>query len=63
MTSETSKTFSGANLIPMSGEGKRFKKYGYRVAKPLIEVNKKPMILNVCETFPKSNNWNLILHM
>ena len=59
---KTSKTFSGANLIPMSGEGKRFKKYGYRVTKPLIEVNKKPMILNVCETFPKSNNWNFVIN-
>ena len=24
--------FPGANLIPMSGEGKRFKEYGYRVS-------------------------------
>ena len=59
---KTSKTFRGSNLIPMSGEGKRFKKYGYRVTKPLIEVNKKPMILNACETFPKSNNWNFIIN-
>ena len=58
----TTKMFSGANLIPMSGEGKRFKKYGYRVTKPLIEVNNKPMILNVCKTFPKSKNWNFIIN-
>ena len=46
----------------MSGQGKRFKKYGYRVTKPLIEINKKPMIFNACETFPKSKNWNFIIN-
>lgn len=31
-------------LIPMAGEGSRFKKAGYTFPKPLIEVNGKPMI-------------------
>ena len=30
----------------MSGEGKRFKEYGYRVTKPLIEINKKFKLIN-----------------
>lgn len=31
-------------LIPMAGEGSRFKSVGYTFPKPLIEVNEKPMI-------------------
>lgn len=31
-------------LIPMAGEGSRFKNAGYTFPKPLIEVNGKPMI-------------------
>jgi len=31
-------------LIPMAGEGSRFKKAGYTFPKPMIEVNGKPMI-------------------
>ena len=54
--------FPGANLIPMSGEGKRFKEYGYRVTKPLIEINKKPMLINTCMTFPKTKNWNFVIN-
>lgn len=36
-------------LIPMAGEGSRFKKAGYTFPKPLIEVNGKPMIQMVVE--------------
>jgi len=36
-------------LIPMSGEGKRFKEAGYKVPKPLLDVFGKPMIQRVVE--------------
>ena len=36
-------------LIPMAGEGSRFAREGYTFPKPLIEVNKKPMIQCVVE--------------
>ena len=36
-------------LIPMAGEGSRFKKEGYTFPKPLIDVNGKPMIQCVIE--------------
>lgn len=36
-------------LIPMAGEGSRFKKDGYTFPKPLIDVNGKPMIQTVVE--------------
>lgn len=39
-------------VIPMSGVGERFKRAGYRVPKPLIEVEGKPIIQHVVELFP-----------
>jgi len=36
-------------LIPMAGEGSRFKNQGYTFPKPLIDVNGKPMIQRVVE--------------
>lgn len=36
-------------LIPMAGEGSRFKKAGYQYPKPLIDVNGVPMIQRVVE--------------
>jgi len=36
-------------LIPMAGSGSRFENAGYSFPKPLIEVNKKPMIQLVVE--------------
>lgn len=36
-------------LIPMAGSGSRFESAGYSFPKPLIEVNKKPMIQLVVE--------------
>ncbi|MDE7064841.1 MAG: NTP transferase domain-containing protein [Desulfovibrionaceae bacterium] len=39
-------------VIPMSGFGERFRKAGYTVPKPLIQVNGKPMIAHVLDLFP-----------
>lgn len=36
-------------IIPMAGNGSRFKQAGYSVPKPLIDVNGKPMIQRVVE--------------
>ena len=36
-------------LIPMAGAGSRFKENGYKLPKPLIDVNGKPMIQHVVE--------------
>lgn len=36
-------------IVPMAGEGTRFKEKGYTFPKPLIEVNGKPMIQVVVE--------------
>ena len=44
-------------LIPMAGEGSRFKKAGYTFPKPLIEVDKKPMIQFVIENLSIEANF------
>ncbi|MEM9214759.1 MAG: sugar phosphate nucleotidyltransferase [Cyanobacteria bacterium P01_F01_bin.150] len=39
-------------IIPMSGFGERFRRAGYTVPKPLIEVEGKPIIAHVVDMFP-----------
>lgn len=43
-------------LIPMSGQGVRYQKAGYKQPKPLIPVSGKPMIERLLENFP--SEWN-----
>ncbi len=45
------------NLIPMAGEGKRFKDAGYTTPKPLIPVSGKPMIIQALNGMPQSDKW------
>jgi len=44
-------------LIPMAGEGSRFKEAGYTFIKPMIEVNGKPMIQVVVENLGFEANY------
>jgi NDP-sugar pyrophosphorylase family protein len=44
-------------LIPMAGNGSRFREYGYRVAKPLIQINGKPMIFSILNSMPEQDQW------
>ncbi len=39
-------------VIPMSGRGERFRRAGYTVPKPLIEMNGNPVIAHVLDLFP-----------
>lgn len=48
------------NLIPMAGEGKRFKDEGYTISKPFIEIKGKPMIVRALECLPKAEKNILI---
>tara|TARA_B110000902_G_scaffold264972_1_gene347890 strand:+ start:3683 stop:4441 length:759 start_codon:yes stop_codon:yes gene_type:complete len=41
-------------LIPMAGAGSRFKKEGFKISKPLILVNKNPMVIEATNHLPKS---------
>ncbi len=47
-------------VIPMSGFGERFKKAGYKIPKPLIEVEGKPIISHVIDMFPGEENFLFI---
>ena len=43
-------------VIPMSGFGERFRRAGYQVPKPLIEIDGKPIIAHVADMFPGESN-------
>jgi dTDP-glucose pyrophosphorylase len=47
-------------LIPMAGAGKRFADEGYKLAKPLIPVSGKPMIIQAIESLPKAQKQVLV---
>ncbi len=47
-------------IIPMSGFGERFRKVGYKVPKPLIEIEGKPIIGHVIDMFPGESNFIFI---
>ena len=46
-------------LIPIAGEGSRFKKAGFNLPKPLIDVNGKPMLSWALKTFENLSNYDL----
>jgi NDP-sugar pyrophosphorylase family protein len=39
-------------VVPMSGFGERFRRAGYDVPKPLIEIDGKPIVAHVIDMFP-----------
>ncbi len=47
-------------IIPMSGFGERFRKAGYSLPKPLIEIDGKPIIAYVIDMFPGETNFIFI---
>jgi len=47
-------------VIPMSGFGERFRRAGYTVPKPLIEVDGKPIIGHVIDMFPGETDFIFI---
>lgn len=47
-------------IIPMSGFGERFRRAGYKVPKPLIEVDGKPIIAHVIDLFPGEKDVSFI---
>ena len=49
------------NLIPMAGEGKRFKDEGYQLPKPLIKVDGIPMVIKALNSLPKADKNLFIL--
>lgn len=47
-------------VIPMSGFGERFRRAGYAVPKPLIDVDGKPIISHVIDLFPGETDFIFI---
>ncbi|HEP6277720.1 TPA: NTP transferase domain-containing protein [Burkholderia vietnamiensis] len=47
-------------VIPMSGFGERFRRVGYEVPKPLIEIDGKPIISHVVDLFPGETDFVFI---
>ena len=47
-------------IIPMSGFGERFRQAGYKVPKPMIEIDNKPIISYVIDMFPGEKNFIFI---
>ena len=47
-------------IIPMSGYGERFRRAGYPIPKPLIEINGRPIIAHVVEMFPGESEFLFI---
>lgn len=47
-------------VIPMSGFGERFRRAGYELPKPLIEIDGKPIIAHVIDMFPGETNFLFI---
>ena len=58
MQNKNLKNFIG--IMPMAGEGLRFKKYGYILPKPLIKINNTPMFIKAVKSFPKDLRWVFI---
>jgi NDP-sugar pyrophosphorylase family protein len=49
------------NLIPLAGEGSRFKNDGYDIPKPLIEVSGNKMIIQAFEAYPVPDKASFIV--
>lgn len=47
-------------IIPMSGFGERFRRVGYKVPKPLIEIDGKPIVAHVIDMFPGEEDFIFI---
>lgn len=48
-------------IIPMTGNGSRFKAEGYKELKPFIEVDQKPMLEWIVKMFPGDENKIIII--
>jgi NDP-sugar pyrophosphorylase family protein len=55
------KSSKQTNLIPMAGKGSRFRQYGYRISKPLIQIQNTSMVVKACNSFPSSDNWVFVV--
>ena len=57
LSSAPARDVTRVNLVPMAGQGNRFRRYGYRVAKPLIQVRGKPMVVHAAASMPEADQF------
>ena len=50
----TNSNFSEVSMIPMAGEGNRFKNFGYRTSKPSIQIGEETLIKKCVSSLPSS---------
>ncbi len=43
------------NLVPMAGEGQRYKDVGFIIPKPFIDVDGIPMVIRACKSLPAAD--------
>ncbi len=43
------------NLVPMAGEGQRYKDVGFTIPKPFIDVDGIPMVVRACKALPTAD--------
>ena len=49
------KIFAETSIMPMAGEGRRFKNYGYKTSKPAIQIGDTSLIQKCISSLPSSN--------
>jgi NDP-sugar pyrophosphorylase family protein len=55
------KIFAETSIMPMAGEGRRFKNYGYKTSKPAIQIGDTSLIQKCISSLPGSNRSVYIL--
>ncbi len=53
-------TLTDISLIPMAGNGSRFKEQGYNSIKAMIQTENESMFIKTTKSFPKSKKWIFI---
>lgn len=48
------------NLIPMAGEGNRFKQFGFNTNKPMISMTNQPMFKLSIDSLPQASSWIIV---
>ena len=43
------------NLVPMAGEGQRYKDAGFKIPKPFIDIDGIPMVVRACKALPNAD--------
>ena len=49
------------SLIPMAGEGSRFKEYGYKTSKPFIQIGEESLLEKCIKSLPSAKNYIFVL--